>query len=113
MLSRSGGLPGDQLGIERVRDPAGNLVLQSKEVGRIGIEPFGPDMRIKLGSDQLGGDPNPTARPSEAACEYIAHTQLAADLLRVDPLVSVSKCGITRDHKHACDPATDRSSDPR
>jgi len=56
-------------------------------------------MRVGLGGDKLGVDANLVARPPHAAFQYIAHAQLAADLLRVDRLVPIRECSTTRDHE--------------
>src|SRR6266478_2981144 len=39
-----------------------------------------------------------------AHIHYIAHTKLAPDLPRVDPLVPVGERGVARDHEHPHDP---------
>jgi hypothetical protein len=56
-------------------------------------------MRIGLGVDQLGVDPDLVARPPDAPFEHIAHTQFTADLPSVDRLVAIRKGGIARDHE--------------
>jgi len=56
-------------------------------------------VRVGLGVDQLGVDPDLVGRPPHAAFEHIAHAQFAADLLCVDRLVPVGKRGVARDHK--------------
>src|SRR5260370_24120293 len=85
VLGRTTGLRGDQLEVERDGDPAGDLVLQGEEIARVAIEPLSPEMRVGLGIDQLGVDADLAAGPTDAPVQHIAHTQLAADLLRVDP----------------------------
>jgi len=44
-------------------------------------------MRIALGIDQLGVDPNLVGRPTDASFEHVANGELATDLLGVDWLV--------------------------
>ena len=44
-------------------------------------------MRIALGVDQLGVDPDLVAGSLDAAFEQVANAELAANLLRVDRLV--------------------------
>jgi hypothetical protein len=61
-------------------------------------------MRVGFGIDQLGGDANPVSRPLDFSFRHIAHTKLAADLLRVDRPVPVGKGGVARDHEHVRDP---------
>ena len=104
MLGRPGGLGGDQLDAERVREPARDLILQSEQIARVAVEPLGPKMRIGRGTDQLGVDAELVAGPPDAPFEHIAHAQLAANLLRVDGLVPVRERGIPRDHEHIREP---------
>jgi len=42
----AGGLRTDKLGVERDRDPACDLVLQSEQIGRVAVEALGPQMRV-------------------------------------------------------------------
>jgi hypothetical protein len=58
-------------------------------------------MRVGLSVDQLGVYANPVAEPTDAAFQYVAHAQFAANLLRVDRLVPIGRCGMVRDHEHA------------
>jgi len=84
MLRWAGSFRGDQVEIECNRDPARNLVLQGEQLARLAIKPLRPEMCVGLGVDQLGVDADLIARPADAAFEYIAHTQLAPNLLGVD-----------------------------
>src|SRR5215471_21528902 len=74
-----GGLCGDQLDPERVRDPTRDLVLESEEFADALVEPFGPQMRIGRGVNQPGGDAYLFARSLNASIQHIAHAELAAD----------------------------------
>jgi hypothetical protein len=82
--ARSVGLGGDQLEVERDRDPARDLVLQGEQIRHVAVEPLGPQMLVGCGIDKLCVDANLVARPANAPFQHIAHTKLAADLLRVD-----------------------------
>ena len=55
MLGRPGCLGSDQLDADRVRDPAGDLVLQREQICGVAVEPLRPEMRVGRGIDQLGG----------------------------------------------------------
>jgi len=55
-------------------------VARACEVARRGM----PKMRVGLGIDQVGICPHFVARSSNASFEYVAHAQLAGDLLGVD-----------------------------
>jgi len=61
-------------------------------------------MGVVLGVDQLDVDANLVARPADTAFEHIAHTELAADLLRVDRIVPIGESGVPRDHEHVREP---------
>ena len=61
-------------------------------------------MRIGLSVDQLGVDPHLVAQAANAAFQHITHTELAADLPGVDPLVLKSESGIARDDDHIGEP---------
>jgi hypothetical protein len=78
--------------------------LQREQIVCIAIEPLGPQMRIDLGVDQLSVDADPIARPPDAPFKHIAHPQLTADLLRVDPLILIGEGGAARDNETVCDP---------
>src|SRR5262249_37225234 len=64
------------------------------------VELFRPDMPVTYGIEQLGVDTDQIGRSADASFEHIAHTQLAADPPRVDRLVPICKCRITRDYEH-------------
>jgi hypothetical protein len=104
MLGRSAGLGPHQFQVECNRDPAGDLVLQGEQIIRVTVEPLGPQMGVALGIKQLRADADPVTRPADASLQHIAHAQLAADLLRVDGLVTVCERAIARDHEAALDP---------
>ena len=82
------GLPGrlcpNQRYIERVRDPARDLVLQREQVADVAVEALGPEMRVGRGVDQLGVDANPVLRSLDTAFQHVTHAELTADLFRVD-----------------------------
>lgn len=56
MLGWSGGLRTDQLKVKRNCDPARDLVLQSKQIVSVAVEPLRPQMCVGLGIDELGGN---------------------------------------------------------
>jgi hypothetical protein len=64
------------------------------------------DARIKSGHsvlEVLSDNADPGAGALDAAFEYIAHAQLAADLLRIDRPAPVSERSISAHHEHARD----------
>ena len=67
--------------------------LHSKQIARLTVEPFRPDMRVGRGIDQLRADAHLVSRPLDAPFEHIAHAQLAADLLRVGLLAPIRERG--------------------
>ena len=56
MLGRLGSFRSDQFEAERTGEPAGDLVLQSEQIGGVAVEPFRPKMRVRRSIDQLGTD---------------------------------------------------------
>jgi catechol 2,3-dioxygenase-like lactoylglutathione lyase family enzyme len=63
------------------------------------IEMVGPQMAARRGVDELAGDSNTVGRLADAAFEYVADTELAADLLDVDRLALVGEARIAGDHE--------------
>ena len=94
----------EEFRLDRADDGGNDLVLQLEQLGPVTVISPSPEMGIRLGVDQLGGDADLVSRPLDASCQHIAHTKLAADLLRVDQLVPVRESGIARDHEHVRDP---------
>ncbi len=80
---RFGVLSRDQLKAERNSDLAGDLVLDGEQITDVAIEPLGPSVRVALGVDQLGRDPNLLVRSLDAPLQHVAHAELAANLLAV------------------------------
>jgi hypothetical protein len=75
-----------QLELERRNDLLGEFVLNGEDVSEVAIEAIGPDMRTALSVDELAGNADPVARLPHAAFQYIAHAEIAANLLHVDRL---------------------------
>jgi hypothetical protein len=67
-------------------------------------------MRAFCRVDQLRGDPHPPCRFAHRTFEDIADAELAADLLHIDGLASVSKSRIAGDHEQPVN-ARQRSDD--
>ena len=103
MLGRASGLGGEQLYVECDIKPPGDVILQCRVIVRITVERLGPQLRIGLGIDQPSIDPNVVARPVDAPFHNVAHTELAADLLRTRRLVAICGRRIARDHETVWD----------
>jgi len=71
---RSGSFSTDELEVKSDGYSAGDLVLQSKQIARVAVQPVGPQMRVGLGIDQLGAHADSVARPLNAALQHIAHS---------------------------------------
>jgi hypothetical protein len=84
VFRRPGGLRSDQLDAERVCKPARDLALQSEQIADVVVEPIRPQMRVCRGINKLGADADLVTRSPDAPLKYIADTQLAADLLRIN-----------------------------
>ncbi len=85
-LFRASRLGGDELGVERVREPRDDFVLHVEEIGERLVEPFGPEVTAGLGVDELDVDAHAVSAALNAALEDIADVQLAPDLLQIDGL---------------------------
>jgi hypothetical protein len=85
-------------------DPTRDLVLQGEQSAGVAVEPLRPYVRVGFGVYQLSIHADLVPRPTDAPFEHIAYAQLLADLLRVNWLVPISECGITRDYEHVRDP---------
>ena len=79
MLGRTRCLCSDQLYAESVREPAGDLVLNGEQIGRVAVETLCPQMRVRRGIDQLGADTDLVARSPDAPFEHIANAELMAN----------------------------------
>src|SRR5579862_252114 len=86
-----------QLDFQRRYDLLRKFILHSENIGEIAIEAVSPDMSAAHGVDQLAGHAHPIAGLAHAAFQYVADTELAADLLHVDRLALVGKTRIARD----------------
>jgi hypothetical protein len=75
-----------------------SFVLYGDDVSEVAIEAVGSDMCTALCVDKLAGSADPVARLPHAAFQYIAHAEVATDLLHVDRLTLVSKARVARDH---------------
>ena len=100
---RFGVLSRDQLKAERNGDLAGDLVLDGEQITDVAIEPLGPSVRVALGVDQLGRDPNLLVRSLDAPLQHVAHAELSANLLAVDRLVPIGERRVARNYKHVDD----------
>src|SRR5882757_6760191 len=83
------------------------MVLQIEHIFERAIKTIGPQMCSGLGIDKLTRDTNAISELPNAAFKYIAHTELAADLLHVHGPALVGKTRITRDDKQ---PTKERQS---
>src|SRR6478735_1157976 len=79
-------------------DNAGrDLVLQAEYISEFAFEPVRPDMRAGRGLDQLTGNADLVAGPTDTALEPIAHAEFAADMLDVDRFSLVGEGRIAGD----------------
>ena len=83
IIGRPSGLHSDQLGAELI---ASRLVISICRAKRSPVSQSNRSAHkcdVGCGIDQLGGDADPVVRPSDASFEDIAHTEIAANLLRI------------------------------
>ena len=85
-LFRASRLGGDELGVQRARQPRDDFVLHVEEIGEGLVEPLGPEMIARFRVDELHVDAHAVSAALNAALEHIADVQLAADLLQIDGL---------------------------
>ena len=85
-LFRASRLGGDELGVQRARQPRDDFVLHVEEIGERLVEPLGPEMIAGFGVDELDVDAHAVSAALDAALQHIADVQLAADLLQIDGL---------------------------
>lgn len=69
----------EQLDLQLLHDYQGNFILDGKDVGKVAIVRFGPEMRAVDGPDQLRGDPNPLARFAHTPLKDISHSEPPRD----------------------------------
>src|SRR4029077_5769494 len=74
---------------EPVGDARDDLVLHVEETGDQIIEALSPEMRARLGLNQLDVDAHTISRSLDAAFEHIAHVEFAPDLLEINRLALV------------------------
>src|SRR5262249_39311591 len=94
---------GDHARAHRAGDTAGDLALDTEQIGGAAIDPVGPEMRAGFGIDQLRVDAYLVAGASDAAFEHVANLQLPPDLLRLDRLALVGEGRIAGDDKTVLD----------
>ena len=98
---RASRLGGDELGVQRARQPRDDFVLHVEEIGERLVEPLGPEMVAGLGVDELHVDAHAVSAALDAAFEDIADVQLAADLFQIDGFALVGEGGVAPDHERA------------
>ena len=103
-LFRASRLGGDELGVQRAREPRDDFILHVEEIGQGLIEPLGPEMIARFGVDELHVDAHAVSAALNAALQHIADVQLAPDLLHVDGLALVGERRVARDHDRASYP---------
>ncbi len=67
--------------------PVGHVVLQDCHIAALFVIAFGPDMFSRRCIDELGGDADLIARPSDASFDHVADFQVFPDLLHLHRLV--------------------------
>src|SRR5436305_1500261 len=69
-----------QLYVERARKARHKLCLQLTKLASVPLQAIRPDLRARVGSDQLGIQQDPLINAPYAALKNVAHAQVAADL---------------------------------
>src|ERR1700716_2994593 len=92
-----------ELDRQRFDDLLYHLVLGGEDVGKLTVEPVGPQIAAAPGIDELGGDAHAVAGPADAALQDETHAEFAADLLHLDRPPLVGERGVTGDHEQRRD----------
>jgi hypothetical protein len=81
----------------------GDLILEVEHIRDRPVEPVGPQMRARLGLDQLPRDAQAIAGLAHAALQDITHAKVPPDLPDVDRPALVGEARIARDHEQPLD----------
>src|SRR5262249_18792979 len=77
--------------------PRRDLVLHGEYVGEIAVVALGPDVGSIRRVEHLAGDAHAAASLAQAALEDVAHTQVRADLFKIDRFALIRKARIGGD----------------
>src|SRR5215831_4775022 len=99
LTGRSGNFGRKQLRFDRTDNATRHPVLEIENIGKLAINAIGPNVRTRFGIDELAANAHAIARFSNAAFEYVAHSQFAGNLPHIDGTTLVSKTRITGDHE--------------
>src|SRR4029077_2193385 len=86
--TRLGGL---QRWFDNSRHGSGDLILQIEDGLEQTVEAIGPEVRTRLGLNQLRSDAHPAPAFSDRAFEPIAHAKFAPDPRHVDRSIFIRK----------------------
>ena len=84
-------------------DAMRDLVLQIAHVLDRAVVPIRPQVRARLGFEQLRRDTQARSRFANAALQHVTHAQFAPDLPDVDRLALVDEARIASDHEQPFD----------
>ena len=93
------GLGENDLGLNRINDPAGDVVLPVETIDEHAIVSVRPHMNAFGGVYQLCGDAHSAGRHAQAALQHVSHAQLARHRADVDRLPPECKTGIAGDNR--------------
>src|ERR1700737_1418405 len=93
-----------QAQLQRGHDRAGDVVLDSKHVLHLAVEPLRPEAETVGDVDELGSDAELGAHPAEAAFQHRLHTKGVSDLADVFVAAFERKARCPRRHTQPFDP---------
>src|ERR1700732_2197176 len=93
-----------QAQLQRGHDRTGDVVLDSKHVLHLAVEPLRPEAETVGDLDELGGDAELGAHPAEAAFQHRLHTKGVSDLADVFVAAFERKARRPRRHMQPFDP---------
>ena len=83
---------------------AHHLVLEGKDILKVSVVVLGPEVRTRIGFDQLGRYSDAVAGAPHAALQNIAHTQFATNPAYIDRLALVLEAGVAGDDEELREP---------
>ncbi len=69
-----------ELDLEGSDDCLADLVLDRKNIRKVAVEPFSPDVISRFAVDQLGSDSEPASGLADASFKNVAHPEIASNL---------------------------------
>ncbi len=89
----------DKFGIQRVRKPRYDFILQIEKVSEWLFEALGPEVTTCFGIDKLHVHPQPVAATLYRTFERVADVQFTTDLFEINGLAFVGECRVSANNE--------------